>query len=216
MAPGDSATCRFSHWDGDCIRKTRHTCDLVVTGTRQATAHYTSPGVPVPIISLTLGVTPSQCGDITWRLVRQAFGSSTQPTQTPGTNIVNVARGTVLAITAPSNTSSCRFLSWGSGVCDGQGRRCQAGIGSASTAAATYRYTASSTSNEETSTSTEGTTTPHTYSLFGEGPYSWEATCNTGSSTGYGTNLESDTAADADARQWIRDNCWAGVPIERQ
>ena len=210
MAPANSATCRFSHWDGDCIRKTGHTCDLVVTGARQATAHYTIPGAPVPDISLTLRVTPSQCGDITWRLVRQAFGSTTQPSQTPGTNTVNVARGTVLAITAPANTSSCRFLSWGSSVCESQGRHCQAGIGNdLSTATATFRYTARSTRGAET-------TTPHTYSLFGEGPYSWAATCNTGLSTGFGTNLESDTDADAEARQWIRDNCWEGVPFQKQ
>ena len=116
-APENSTTCKFSHWDQDCIRKTRHTCDLVVTGTRQAMAHYTNPRDPVPIIGLTLSVTPSQCGDITWRLVRQAFGSTTAPSQVPGTNTVNVARGTVLAITAPANSSTCRFLSWGSGLC---------------------------------------------------------------------------------------------------
>ena len=58
-APGSSVTCRFSHWAEDCTRKTGHTCDLVVTGARQATAHYTIPGARVPDISLTLTVTPS-------------------------------------------------------------------------------------------------------------------------------------------------------------
>ena len=208
-APGSSETCRFSHWDEDCIRKVRHTCDLVVTGPRRATAYYTISGSDVPNVELTLSVTPSACGDITWRLVRQAFGSTTAPSQAAGTNTVSVARGTVLAITAPANTSSCRFLSWGSGVCENQGRHCQAGIGGASTAAATYGSTASSARGEES-------TTPHSYSLFGEGPYSWVATCHTGSSTGFGTNLETDTLADADARQWIRDNCWASVPIQKR
>ena len=122
----------------------------------------------------------------------------------------------MLAITAPANTSSCRFLSWGSSVCESQGRHCQAGIGNdLSTATARFRYTASS-ARTDSSIESEGTTSPHSYSLFGEGPYSWAATCNTGHSTGFGTNLESDTEANAEARQWIRDNCWEGVPIEKQ